>query len=306
MNSVVTAVGISVVDHIMIVDGFVSAEGSFHCERYMVEGGGMAATALAAASRLGSVTRLFSRTGDDLNASFIIEGLKQFGIDTAGVIKVPGRSSTVSFVLVDKTTGEKQFYSEWDKPAYIDHIELDVTRLDGTAVLLLDGHWIEGARDAVQWAHRRGIPVVADFKRKYRGIETLFPFIDYFIIPDFFAKELVPNESMDTVLRRLADLQSGIPVVTEGGNGGVYIKDGEIRRYRAFTIDNVDSTGAGDAFHGAFCHFLAKGYAFEHCIELSSAVGALNCRAFGGRTALPTIDELSAFLTEHNCEILLP
>ncbi len=129
----IVAIGISVVDHIMLIDGFKKDEGTFHCENYIIEGGGMAATALCAASKLGAETRLFSRIGDDLNGQFIIDALDRCGVDTSGVVKVKGRKSTVSIVLTDINTGEKQFYSERVKNAYTD--PLVATRCDVTQLM---------------------------------------------------------------------------------------------------------------------------------------------------------------------------
>ena len=102
----ITALGISVIDHIMVIDGFNHDDGSFFCEYYTVESGGMAATALCAASKLGARTRLLTRIGDDINGQFIVDGLKRFGVDTSGVIYIKGKHSTVSIVLVDANTGE--------------------------------------------------------------------------------------------------------------------------------------------------------------------------------------------------------
>ncbi len=302
----ITAIGISVIDHIMVIDGFKVDEGSFHCEQYLIEGGGMAATALCTASKLGAHTRLFSRTGDDVNAQLIIEGLKKFGVDTAGIVKATDKHSTICIVLVDSRTGEKQFYSERIKSAYTGKITLDSTLLEGTRVLLLDGHWIDEALKAARWARKNNIPVVADFKRNYDDLDKLFPYIDYFIIPHFFACELAGKCNTDVLLRKLASLQPGIPVITMGSEGGVYLADGEIRRYKAFPVNCVDSTGAGDAFHGAFCYFLPHGLDIGRCLELSSATGALNCRALGGRAALPTRSELSAFLSANGSHSQFP
>ena len=72
----ISAIGISVVDHITIIDGFKDTEGTFGTEEYMSEGGGMAATAMCAASKLGSVTRIFTRIGDDISGQYIVENLK--------------------------------------------------------------------------------------------------------------------------------------------------------------------------------------------------------------------------------------
>ena len=179
----IAAMGISVMDIILVLDGFREGEGSFHCSRLLTEGGGMAATALCAAARLGSSTRLLSRVGDDIHGRFIIDGLRAFDVDTAGVAAVPGRHTTVSIVLVDRNTGEKQFYSEWEKSAYIDPVTADLSLLDGAGVLLVDGHWTDQAFRGARWAREHGVPVVADFKRRYEGLDEIFPLVDYLIIP---------------------------------------------------------------------------------------------------------------------------
>jgi len=298
----ISAVGISVIDHIMTLEGFKSCEGSFHCEDYIVEGGGMAATALCAASKLGAETRLFSKIGDDVNGALILEGLREFDVDSRGVVSVMGKQSTVSFVMVDCESGEKQFFSQWIKPAYNSDIDLDCSMLSDSSILLLDGHWTEGALQAAKWAKENGVPVVADFKRLYKNIESLFPYIDYFIVPKFFAEEISGKEDIMDILQELTTLQNGIPVITMGHEGVSYLDKGELKHIPAFKINSVDSTGAGDAFHGAFCHFLDKGFNLHRCLELSSAVGALNCRSHGGRKALPDRDELASFLKKHNVD----
>ena len=306
IRNMISAVGISTVDIILLMDGFKAEEGSYHCERMITEGGGMAATSLAAASRLGSKTRLFSRIGDDVYGSFIVEKLKEYGVDHSGVVTAPGRNSTVSVVFVDKKSGEKQFYSEYEKSAYIDPVELDVSLLEGTEVLLVDGHWTDQALRSALWAKEREKPVVGDFKRMYSGLERLLPLVDCLIIPFFFAVEITGEADMHSTLKKLHTRYGGLPVVTEGNRGGAYYYRGKMLRYPAFSISCVDSTGAGDAFHGAFCHFFSRGAEIGRCLELSSAVGALSCRAYGGRAALPTREELASFLEENGRDPAFP
>jgi sulfofructose kinase len=306
-DPMIAAVGISVIDIILVMDGFREGEGSYHCEKLSTEGGGMAATGLCAAARLGSETRLFSRVGDDIHGRFVRDGLAQYGVDASGVIAVPGRNTTVSIVLVDRNTGEKQFYSEFEKSAYIDPLEGDLSLLEGMDVLLVDGHWTDQAWRSAQWARERGIPVVSDFKRMYRGLEKVFPLVDYHILPFFFAAEVSGEREPVSILRKLRALYGGVPVITSGSEGGIYLRENKVFRYRAFPPPRmVDSTGAGDAFHGAFCHFLERGADIGRCLELASAVGALNCRAYGGRTALPTREELSCFLAANGADPVLP
>ena len=296
----IAGIGIAVLDTIMVMNGFKSGEGSFHCDKLIIEGGGMAATALCAASKLGSQTCLFSRVGDDVFGQKLLEELKEFGVDTKGTVIIKNRNTTTSTVFVDSNTGEKQFYSEWEKSAFIDLFPIDIKLLEGAEIILVDGHWTEGAYEGLLWAQSQNIPVVADFKRMYNGIEKLFPFIDYFIIPLFFAEEITGEKNVDRMLHKLKLIQPGIPVITYGAHGGAYLVENKSKRYRAFPVNTIDTTGAGDAFHGAFCHFISRGVEFDRCLELSSAVGALNCRAHGGRAALPTREELKVFLQSFN------
>lgn len=303
---IIAVIGIATLDMIMVMEGFNGHEGSFHCDKLITEGGGMAATALCTASKLGSPTRLFSRIGDDVHGQFILDGLKRYGVDTCGTVSLEGRSTTVAIVITDSITGEKQFFSGRIKPAFIDPVQLDTSLLEGADVLLVDGHWIEGSLTGCKWAQSHGIPVVADFKCMYPGVESLLPYIGYFIIPSFFAEEMTGEKTTRRILKKLTSLQAGVPVITCGSKGGAYLSNGEVTTYRAFPITCVDSTGAGDAFHGAFCHFLSLGVNIGRCLELSSAVGALNCRAIGGRTALPSRDELRQFLRENGANPEFP
>ena len=297
----IAAIGIAVIDHIMVINGFDNKEGSYQAISYHSEGGGMAATACCAATKLGSNARLITRVGDDVNGRLILDGLKKYNIDTTRTATLENLHSIVSMVLVDQNTGRKQFYAEDVKPLYTEAVDFNPEVIDGADVLLVDGHCIAEATEGVRWAQSHGIPVVADFKRRYQNLETLFPFIDYFIVPSFFAAELTEETSPEDMIAGLRDIQSGLPVITDGSRGGFYPgHNGAIKQYRTFQIDAVDSTGAGDAFHGAFCHFLAKGMPLDTCLDLSSAVGALNCRAVGGRAAMPSMDELCAFLKEND------
>jgi len=74
-----------------------------------------------------------------------------------------------------------------------------------------------------------------------------------------------------------------------------YIR-GEYIHSPAFAVECVDTTGAGDAFHGGFIYGMLTGEDLETCLNLGNAVAGLKCRSLGGRTALPTADELKEFL----------
>ena len=81
------------------------------------------------------------------------------------------------------------------------------------------------------------------------------------------------------------------PVVTQGARGGLWLDGKRPRRYAAERARVVDTTGAGDVFHGAFAAGLCRGLAFEACLELAARAAAGNCAALGGAGRLMTRDE---------------
>lgn len=292
----ISAIGISTVDHLMVVKRFSKDEGSFYAKSYLVDGGGMAATAMCAAAKLGSNVRLFSCVGNDLNGQFILEGLQSFGIDTSFIQIAGNASSVASFVLIEESHGDKQFWSEKEFALFNNPGKINREALRGSKVLLIDGHWEEAALEAAIWASENNVPVVADFKKDFERLSKLLPLVNYLIIPEFFAITLTGSRDKTVILHTLKKMINGIPVITEGNKGGTYLLNDQLRNYKVYNVDCIDTTGAGDAFHGAFCHFLIRGHPVEDCLDLASAAGALNCRAIGGRRALPDMETLTDFI----------
>jgi sulfofructose kinase len=85
--------------------------------------------------------------------------------------------------------------------------------------------------------------------------------------------------------------------VTRGSKGYYWVsKAGEEGNQPAFALEVVDTTGAGDAFHGAFAWAVARGFSTPECARIAAAVSALKCRRLGARSGLPTLGELKSFL----------
>jgi sulfofructose kinase len=292
----ITGIGISTLDHFMTVDSFHGDEGTYAADSYNIEGGGVAATAMCAAAKLGSETRLISRVGDDVNGQHILERLKTFNIDTSHVRVLPGVESVTCFILVEKDTGEKQFYLKKPYDVFEQSVTVDDNVFDGTTVMLIDGQDPETSLQGLKWAKKHDVPVIGDFKRHYPGLDTLMPYITHLIIPEFFAAKLTGETSEEQILESAESMINGIAVLTQGSRGGMYLDDGDVRRYPVFPVDVVDSTGAGDAFHGVFCHFLDEGQPLEILLKYASAAGAMNCRKMGGRAGLPGRDELEEMI----------
>ena len=102
------------------------------------------------------------------------------------------------------------------------------------------------------------------------------------------------------VAERLCDEGASIAIVTLGERGSVIFWERGIEEIPAFAVEVADTTGAGDAYHGAFMYALLQDWDVPRMARFASAVGSMNCRAIGGRSALPTRHEVEEFLAAHS------
>ena len=149
---------------------------------------------------------------------------------------------------------------------------------------------------AARWAREAGTKVLLDPALPYAKIKPLLRYVDVPIVPEYWARALLPEEAPATVAERLRDEGAEIAVVTLGERGAVVAWEGGTQAFPAYPVDVVDTTGAGDAYHGAFLYALLQDWGLPRMARFASAVGSLNCRALGGRNALPTREEVDQFM----------
>jgi len=292
----IVGLGLSVVDHLYVVDHLRLEETRLRYGERVVQSGGMMGTALAQAALLGCRTLLLSLHGDDADGRLVRRALRAAGVDTRRVLRSPAALTTVAVVLVERRGGERRFLVpdrralERRAPAF------DLSPIDRRTLLLVDGHFPAQALRAVKRARRLGATVIADLNRPRPGSLALLPYVDYPIVPLEFGADWAGGDP-ERLLRRLRAEGGGTPVVTLGARGGLYLDGGRVRRYRARRVRVVDTTGAGDAFHGAFAAGLYFGLALEGALALAAHAAALNCTALGGMSRLMTRSELRGHLT---------
>ncbi|MDQ7011869.1 MAG: PfkB family carbohydrate kinase, partial [Mariprofundaceae bacterium] len=129
----------------------------------------------------------------------------------------------------------------------------------------------------------------------HRGTKELAQRVDYLVASSRFARDWCGRDDMDAVLRQLSE-QAAHVVITRGADGLLWARDGETGALPAFDVAVVDSTGAGDAFHGAFALGVARKMAWDELLRFASAAGALTCTRLGARPGLPRASEVEALL----------
>ena len=291
----IVGLGLCVVDHLYVVAGLDRAQVRTRYGERRVSMGGMVTTALAQAASLGCDTQILSVLGDDAEGRGLRRSLRAAGIKTGRLLMSSSLPTTVAVVLVDRSSGERRFVVPDRRPLERRAPSLDLAPIDRNTLLLVDGHFPDQALRAVKRARERGATVIADFHLPRPGALRLLPYVDYPIVPLEFVqagKDPDPHRA----LRRLADRHGGRPVVTLGSRGGLYLEGRRVRRFRAHPTRVRDTTGAGDAFHGAFAAGLYHDLDFESALDLAARAAALNCTALGGTGRLMKRGELRRFL----------
>jgi sulfofructose kinase len=291
-------VGHAALDYVYRIAAFPPAPTKVRSLEHIESGGGMAANAAAAIARLGAPVELWSRTGDDAAGARIRAFLEADGVDV-GFVKVhEGARSSTSAVVVDKK-GDRLVVGERDHAMSMDPSWLPLWRVSEAAAVLSDLRWVEGTRAAFASARIQGVPTILDADLGGGGdLREFLALADYAI---FSGPALDAFATGGDDARRLAGvLAMGATHVgvTRGPQGYFWAgRDGETGHQPAFALEVVDTTGAGDAFHGAFAWALARGCSAPDCARIAAAVSALKCRRLGARSGLPTRDELETFLS---------
>lgn len=283
----VVGLGLCVVDHLYVVQRLDSrAERIRYVER-RVTSGGMVGNALVQVARLGCEAHVLSLVGADAEGRFVRRALRAEGVVTRRLVLDADRRTTIAVVQVERGTGERRFLVA-DRRALERGVRaFDLAPIGAGAVLLIDGHFPAQARRAARRARALGARVVGDFHRATPAALRLLPYVDYPVVPLEFARSYAPGAPRETLVR-LREEFGGTPVLTLGARGGIYLEGGRLRRFAAPRVRVRDTTGAGDAFHGAFAAGIAQGLELRAAIERAARAGALCCTAFGATRRLLT------------------
>ena len=274
MTKLVICVGKSTLDQIWPIDELPVGGGKFRANAYMVIGGGMAATAAVAVSRLGGQASFCGRAGNDGAGHLMESELADYGVDTTQFRLFAGARSSVSAVIVDKC-GERMIvnFPGADIPDEADWLQTNT--IEDAGAVLGDVRWVHGARLLYDAARQRNIPTVLDGEVASNAVfAALLPLVDHaiFSLPGlraFSGGRIVDHaESLQAV--RLRGCK--VAAVTLGAQGVLWTDDEGVHHLPAFNARLVDTTGAGDVFHGAYALAIAEGMGIAEAMRFSSAV----------------------------------
>jgi len=257
-------------------------------------GGGPAANAAVAVARLGYKAAFAGYLGNDVFGELHILELEQACVDCSLISR--GEAPTPLSAVLVKPDGQRALVN-YRQSEPLPEGAVDFSCLHPRAILF-DGHEPHMSLPLADQARKSGIPTVLDAGSLHAGSEALMSRVDYLVCSETFACQFGGQVDARQALDFLAKHAPNV-IITLGERGIVWKRSADSGELPAFKVDAVDTTGAGDAFHGAFAAVLADGQPWLQTLRFASAVAALSCTGLGARSALPGRKDVDVLLAKN-------
>lgn len=287
----VHVLGIAVLDFVFKTQELPDRATKYRADDTSVVLGGCAANAAVAIAALGGTVSLSARLGDDPVGDLIEGSIAALGIGTKTLHRQTGAKSSFSSIAID-AGGERQIlnFRGTGLIGTADWIALP----NGTTSVLADTRWPEGFAAAMRQARHHGIPGIADVDTPLDDCD--FASASHLAFAREALHELTGLGDITTALKWASERFDAWVCATDGANGVYLLEGSELAHIPAPKVDAVDTLGAGDVWHGAFAHMLAKGSDEAAACRFANATAALKCTKFGVAKAVPERSTVLKFM----------
>jgi sugar/nucleoside kinase (ribokinase family) len=295
----VLGIGLNATDTLLLVNEFPPFAGKVSFERELMSPGGQVATAVVTCARLGLRTRYIGTLGDDLRGQMQRASLEGTGVDTGGVIVRENCPNQTAYIIIDGRTGERTVLWHRDERLHLQASEIRPQDIVGARLLHIDGYDVDAATYAASVARRYGIPVSLDVDTVYSGFDSVLRSVDYLVASSSWPGKWTGESDPVRALALLqGEYRTRITAMTLGDRGSLALYQDQWFYSPAFSVSCMDTTGAGDVFHGAFCFAMLEGMEMQAALDFSNAAAALNCTAIGARGHVPYRQDVVALLAD--------
>ncbi|MFN8007282.1 MAG: PfkB family carbohydrate kinase [Terriglobia bacterium] len=296
----VLGLGVVAVDDLIFVPAYPPADAKIPISRRERHCGGLTATALVAAVRLGCRCSYAGVLGDDELSQYVITRLSLEGIKFDHLIRRKSAQPIHSTIIVDEGRKTRNIFFDLHGFVGADDDLPGAEIIQSARVLFVDYLSPKGMLRAVRIARQAAIPVVGDLEGKGSPwVEELLDQVDHLIVSQAFAASLTGESDPAAATRRLWRSGRQVVITTCGAEGCWYVSESHIEapiHFPAFPIKAVDTTGCGDVFHGAYAAGLIHGMNLVERVQLASAAAAMKALRAGGQEGIPNFDAVKAFL----------
>lgn len=279
-------IGLNTIDMQFIVDKYPGQNEKAKATDYGLHTGGPATNAAITFNHLGGECNLLSSFGKHPLTQLIYDDLHQLNVQTSDL--TPDRSCHPVFasIITSKTTGERSIVSYHPEYQNYCDITLENFSLDSLDIILTDSFYTDAAKILIKRAHD-SMPVVMDGGSWKKDLDKLLPYVDIAICSNDFYP---PNTNSDTeVIDYLSKMGIKKIAITKGNQPILVSNENSITEIPVKEINPVDTLGAGDIFHGAFCYYYSLSNKFHESLEKASEIAAKSCMHYGTRSWMEKI-----------------
>jgi sugar/nucleoside kinase (ribokinase family) len=296
----VLGLGYTAVDDLIYVDAYPLADAKTRVRARERQCGGLTATALATAARLGCRCAYAGTLGEDEYSRFVIEQFRKFDIELSLLRRRSDAHPVRSNIIVDSSLQTRTILYDLNGVVGAERDWPSEERILAARVLFVDTCGIPGMIRAARIARNAGIPVVADFENADHALfPELFELPDHLILSWSFASQKTGIEDPAAAAEALWNSQRSAVVITCGREGCWYVTDGKpggATHQTALAVDAVDTTGCGDVFHGAYAAALVRGMDIPTAVRFAAVTAGLKAAHRGGQAGIPNLTEVTALM----------
>ena len=301
----VVGVGLNATDTLIVIPHFPAYGGKVPFHEEILSPGGQVASAMVTCAKLGLRSKYIGTIGDDERGRVQMQSLQGSGVNLDHVQLRKGCPNQSAYILIDQSTGERTVF--WNRPdcLAISPQEITAEQITCARLLHIDGHDTAAVGHAAEIARAHGIPVTVDVDTIYAGFEKVLPYVDYLIASSEFPARWTKIEDPFHALEALQkEYGMKVAAMTLGAHGSLALVDGAFVYSPAYVVNCVDTTGAGDVFHGAFCYAVLQDMPMAEALDFSNAMAALNCTAIGARGGIKTEPDVRQLMARAERRVL--
>ena len=327
----IVGIGASTLDRFIVVDHYPTGREVQQVVSSTTDGGGPVATALAVAGKYGARTAMIDSIGDDMVGRHILDDFEKYNVNTEAIQVESGANSGVATILVKQSTGERAVFFERSTATEPEFLDTHKQLIESAYILHINGRHRQLMRSAMAVAKEVGTIISLDggAQRYDEDMKPITEASHIVIVARDYAEKYTGTTNLEDACRIIHERGALVAGVTDGANGSYFVwPDGTAYRCKPFPQEAVvDTTGAGDSFHGAFLSKLSNVLHrvsaevsmtndelvsgslgaigllkrcthedLEKAAIFASAVASLNTQGIGGRSPLPSLKSVQELI----------
>ena len=292
--------GLLVVDILTEIPSKITQGTKHEVSKIIVQGGAPAGNAACVMAQLGLNTAFVGYKADNTLSMIANQELNKCNVNTSLLIEKENFQPAIAVVEVHPDNGDRTVFYSLNNYSALSIEDINEDWVKNCRLLLVDGYDVVGNLELLKIAKKHHIPTVLDIEAG--DVEVLKQMIalgSHIILPLEGAQLISKKVTVEDCLVELTKLTDGQLVITDGANGSWGLENGKSVHQPAFPTKVVDTTGCGDAFHGAYAVALLENKNLKERMQFASAYASIIATHFGGRSYFPSKEEVEKIIQKN-------